>query len=62
MDNDPKGLRPITINLNVPEPLVQAMEAAAREARLAPADWVLKVIAKEVGMTIEFFDGPQTIN
>ena len=61
MDNDPKGLRPITINLNVPEPLVQAMEEAARKAGLAPADWVLKTIAKEVGMTIEFFDG-RTLN
>lgn len=62
MSEDPKGLRPVTINLNMPEPLVQAMEAAARVARLAPADWVLSVIAKEVGLTIEFFDGPRTIN
>ena len=61
MDNDPKGLRPITINLNVPEPLVQAMEEAARKAGLAPADWVLVVVAKEVGLTIEFFDG-RTLN
>lgn len=54
MSDDLRALRPVTINMLMPEPVVQAMEEAARKARLAPADWVLTVIAKEVNFAIDY--------